>query len=68
MPNYPDSKAVSTTRIPPDGRKGQVLTKASDNDYHVKWSSTGGGGGSGCDCTPLSIIEIIQIMEGNTNG
>lgn len=66
MPNYPDSKPTSTTRIPPDGRKGQVLTKASDNDYHVKWSSIGSsGGGSGCNCTPMSIVDIIKIMEGN---
>lgn len=64
MPNYPDSKPVTTSRIPPDGRKGQALVKASDNDFHLKWSSIGGSGGS-CDCTPMSIVDIIKIMEGN---
>lgn len=67
MPIYPDSVTVTTTRIPPNGRRGQTLVKASDNDYHVKWSSISGGGGS-CDCTPLSIVEINRIMEANRNG
>lgn len=68
MPSYPDSVAVTTSRIPPGGRRGQSLTKASDNDYHVKWTSISGGGGGSCDCTPLSIVEINKIMEENRNG
>lgn len=56
---------IFTTKIPPGGKRGQALTKASDKDYYVKWSNLGGGAGGSCDCEELSITDIIKIMERN---
>lgn len=58
-----DTEPVITTRIPSGGKRGQVLTKAADKDFYVKWSNSGGGSGGSCDCEELSITDIIKIME-----
>ena len=38
---------VAIDPVPPGGTTGQVLTKKTDADYDVDWSTVGGGGGSG---------------------
>ena len=36
-------RVIDTQVLPPGGTDGQVLTKASDNDYDVDWETPGGG-------------------------
>lgn len=54
----------TTTNIPPGGRKDQVLTKASNDNYRVKWAYGGGGSGD-CGCESMSVVDIIKILESN---
>lgn len=57
-----EEASVVTTKIPPGGRKGQMLTKASDRPYDIKWA--GHNSGADCGCEPLSIVDIIRIIGG----
>lgn len=64
-----DDKSYNSTNIPPGGRKGQALVKASDKSYNIKWANAGtGGSGGSCGCEAMSITDIIKIMGGNKNG
>lgn len=59
-----DNKSVVTTKIPPGGRSGQALVKASNRNYDVKWSGSVSGGSDGsCGCNRISIADIIKILN-----
>ena len=60
-----EDTVYTTTNIPPGGRKGQVLTKAANDNYKVKWGSGGGGSGGDCGCESMSVVDIIKIIESN---
>lgn len=66
MASTREDKTYTTTNIPPGGRKGQALVKATDKSYQVKWASGGSGGGGGdCGCEAMSIVDIINIINSN---
>lgn len=57
-----ENKSYITTKIPPGGKEGNALVKASNKNYDVKWSSSSGvGGGCGCDRIPIS--DIIKLVN-----
>lgn len=60
-----EEQTYTSTNIPPGGRKGQVLAKASDKAYHIKWAS--GGTGGDCGCESMSVVDIINILNKNNN-
>lgn len=62
-----DETIYTTTNIPPGGRKDQVLTKASNDNYRVKWAYGGGGTGGDCGCESMSVVDIINIINKNNN-
>ncbi len=51
--------------VPDGGTTGQVLAKASNDDYDVEWV-TGGGGGSGT-VTSVGFTEGTEISITGTN-
>lgn len=53
-------RSYTTTKIPPGGKKGQMLTKASDQPYDIKWA--GHSNGADCGCEAMSIMDIIRII------
>lgn len=55
------NKSVITTKIPPGGKTGQALVKASNRNYDVLWSASGGAGGS-CGCDRISIADIMKLF------
>lgn len=60
-------ETYTTTNIPPGGRNGQALVKASDKSYHVKWANKGTGTGGDCGCESMSVVDIINIINKNNN-
>lgn len=58
-----EETGIVTTKIPPGGRKGQMLTKASDRSYDIKWA--GVNGSASCGCESMSVVDIIRIMGSN---
>lgn len=42
--------------IPPGGATGQILTKASGDDFDVVWSTPAGGGGGGAEA-PTKVVR-----------
>lgn len=55
-----EETGIISTRIPPGGRKGQILTKASDRSYDIKWA--GVNGSANCGCESMSVVDIIRII------
>lgn len=47
--------------VPPGGTVGQVLTKASSDDYDIDWEAGGGGGGG---MTPAQVAAYVGGMIG----
>lgn len=63
-------KEYIQTSIPPGGRRGQSLVKASGRDYNVKWATSGGGeSGEGYLSVDdaMDITDIIDAMNGIVN-
>jgi hypothetical protein len=50
--------------IPDGGTTGQVLAKASNDDYDVEWVTGGGGGGT---VTSVGFTEGVEISITGTN-
>lgn len=58
-----ENKSVITTKIPPGGKSGQALVKASNKNYDVKWSgSVSGGGGGSCGCERIPLSDILKLF------
>lgn len=52
--------ATALRLIPSGGTTGQALTKASNTDYDVEWTSVGGGGGA--------VVADAPILGDGTSG
>jgi hypothetical protein len=50
--------------VPAGGTTGQVLTKASDDDFDTAWDDPSGGGGGG-DGTVTSVNDVDPDITGN---
>ena len=58
-----ENKSVITTKIPPGGRSGQALVKASNKNYDVKGSgSVSDGGGGSCGCNRITNSDILKLF------
>lgn len=58
-----ENKSVITTKIPPGGKSGQALVKASNRNYDVKWSgSVSGGDGGSCGCNRIPFSDILKLF------
>lgn len=55
-----EQTGIVSTKIPPGGRKGQILTKASDRSYDIKWA--GANGSANCGCEAMSVVDILRII------
>lgn len=55
-----ENKSYITTKIPPGGKEGNALVKASNKNYDVKWSSSGGGD---CGCEKIPLADIIKLVN-----
>lgn len=64
-----EDKTYTSTNIPPGGKTGQALVKASNTNYHIKWTDagTGGEGGSIESMTALDILNIIKANDPSFN-
>lgn len=55
---------VTTNNVPPGGKAGQVLKKATDDSYEVYWADEeGDGGGLPGDATPIKPSDIDKLFE-----
>lgn len=59
-----EDKTYTSTNIPPGGTAGQLLAKASNSNYHIKWV-TGGGGGDGGSIESMTALDILNIIKAN---
>lgn len=50
--------------VPPGGAAGQVLAKASGDDYDTVWRTLSGGGGGGSG-TVTSVNDVLPDAFGN---
>lgn len=57
---------VDNRVVPSGGNQGQVLTKASNDDYDLAWSDGGGGGGGG-SITP-AVGPSPHDVDGGATG
>jgi len=69
--------ALSTANVPGGGTAGQILAKASNNDFDLEWinaDGTGGSGGSGggangyvfeqgIPCGTLCVGDIVNVND-----
>lgn len=58
-----EDKSYVTTKIPPGGKAGYALVKASNKNYDVKWSGSGVGSGGACGCDRITIADILKIIN-----
>lgn len=59
-----ENKSFITTKIPPGGKAGQALVKASNRNNDVMWSgSVSGGSGGNCVCDRITIPDINKILK-----
>lgn len=56
---------VAIDPVPPGGTTGQVLSKASDTDYDVVWTTGGGGGGSGTVTSVAMTVPTGLTITGS---
>lgn len=58
-----ENKSYTTTKIPPGGKEGYALVKASNKNYDVKWSGSAGGSGGSCGCDRIPLSDIIKLVN-----
>lgn len=51
--------------VPPGGAAGQVLAKASGDDYDTEWRTLPSGGGGGGSGTVTSVNAVLPDAFGN---
>lgn len=51
--------------VPPGGSAGQVLAKASGDDYDAEWRTLPSGGGGGGSGTVTSVNDVLPDAFGN---
>lgn len=65
IPSNTNLDTIDNALPPKGGASGQVLSKASANDYDTAWVDTGAGGGGGLPALRPNILMTGNVWGGN---
>ena len=59
----PGPPGIPGPGVPVGGNCGQILTKASNDDFNTCWANPPVGGGGGCCCVTVCGIETLSVSS-----